>query len=327
MYKIFPIFLCHSGVPMDLLLPERLRTGDLVAVVSPASALDDPSRLDAGVRYLQGLGYRVTVGENVGRRSGYLAGTDEERAADLNAMFRNRSVRAIFCLRGGYGSPRILPFLDFPAIRRNPKIFVGYSDITALQLAFLARCALVTFHGPMVGVDMAGAMEPRAEESLWMTLTHPSPRTPIGRGKVEVRGAGRARRPGRLLGGNLSLVAALLGSKFSPSYRNALLCLEETGEEPYRVDRMMVQLANAGILDSSAALCTGAFTNCEAREKRPDSAGWGDVLRDVASRHGLPWVSGLPFGHIKAMATLPLGVVSSLDLSTGLLERTGASVR
>jgi len=312
---------------MTSLLPERLRKGDLVAVVSPASALDDPSRLEAGVRYLQGLGYRVTVGENVGKRNGYLAGTDEERAGDLNAMFRDRFVRAIFCLRGGYGSPRILPFLDFAAIRKNPKILVGYSDITALQLALLTRCGLVTYHGPMVGVDMIGTMHPAAEESLWMTLTHPSPGTAIGSGTIEVRGAGRALRTGSILGGNLSLVAALLGSKFTPSYRNALLCLEETGEEPYRVDRMMVQLANAGILDSSAALATGAFTDCESRDGKRSSPRWSDVLGDFATRHGLPWVSGLPFGHIRAMCTLPFGVSGKLDLNTGLLLRTGASVR
>jgi muramoyltetrapeptide carboxypeptidase len=316
-----------SGTSMTFLIPDRLQKGDVIGIVSPASPLDDPSRLDAGVRYLEQLGYRIKVGVNVGKRSGYLAGTDQERADDLNGMFEDRSVKAIFCLRGGYGSPRLLPLLRYPMIKRNPKIFVGYSDITALQLALLARCGLVTFQGPMVGVDMIGSMDPVAEDSLWTTLTHPSRGTTIGTGRIAVRGRGPALRRGPILGGNLSLAVSLLGSKFSPEYDDALICLEETGEEPYRIDRMMLHLTITGSLTVASAIVSGSFTACEPRNANQSSASWEEVLKDYAFRSSIPLVSGLPFGHMKGMITLPIGVLGRLDLKTGLLQRTGASVR
>jgi muramoyltetrapeptide carboxypeptidase len=312
---------------MIALLPARLRSGDVIGVVSPASALDEPSRLEAGVRYLEGLGYRVMVGEHVGKRTGYLAGTDDERAADINRMFADRRVNAIFCLRGGYGTPRILPYLRYSVIRKNPKILVGYSDITALQFALWRRCALVTYQGPMVGVDMLGHMEPLTEESFWKTLTHPSRGMVIGTGQTLVRGTGKAIRHGRRVGGNLSLIVSLLGSKYSPSFRDTLFLVEEIGEEPYRIDRMLMHLTMTGQLAGVSAMAAGSLTDCEARDHFSSSPGPELVLTEYAVRNGIPLVAGLPFGHRKEMITLPLGAAGKLDLASGTLIRSGASVR
>ena len=169
---------------MNVLVPQRLKKGDLIGIICPAGPVLDLSRLERGVRYLEGLGYRTMVGRNALRRLGYLAGTDEERAEDIHAMFTDRKVRGIFCARGGFGTPRLLSLIDYRLIAKNPKILVGYSDITALALAIWKKCRLVTYHGPMLAVDMAVDVNAFAEESLWRILTspkpHSSPRAAVG---------------------------------------------------------------------------------------------------------------------------------------------------
>lgn len=196
--------LLHFTYSMQALKPRRLRHGDLIGLVTPASPIADASRLERGVHYLESLGYRVLPAANVNKMRGYLAGTDEERAADLHALFKHKEVRAIFCIRGGYGTPRLLSLLNYRLIARNPKIFVGYSDVTALQLAFWRRCRLVSFHGPMVGVDFGEEINPFAEEWFWKLVTTSGAlgRLPIdGQTAMTLR---PGKRRGRLLGGNLS---------------------------------------------------------------------------------------------------------------------------
>ncbi len=156
---------------MPVLKPRRLSPGDLIGILAPASAVVDPSRIEQGVRYLERNGYRTLVAENVGKVRGYLAGTDQERVADIHTLFAHREVKAILCARGGYGTPRILSMLDYRLIARNPKIFVGYSDVTALQLAIWKKCGLVTYQGPMLAVDLYANVDPFAEEWFWKVLT------------------------------------------------------------------------------------------------------------------------------------------------------------
>ena len=158
---------------MEPLKPPRLKAGDLIGIISPASRIMDPTRIEKGIAYLERLGYRTIQGEHILKTYGYLAGTDEERVADLHVMFANPEVKAIMCIRGGYGTPRLLSLVDYRLIARNPKIFVGYSDITSLQLALWKKCGLVTFQGPMVGVDLPEQLDGYTEELFWRLLTSP----------------------------------------------------------------------------------------------------------------------------------------------------------
>src|SRR5262245_28308388 len=235
---------------MKLLKPPRLRRGDVIALISPASTPLPTEKIEKGVRYLESLGYRVKLGEHVAAQHGYLAGTDEQRLSDLNRMLNDSQVKAIFAVRGGYGSPRLLPFVDYRALRKRPKILVGFSDITALQLAVFRRVGLVTFSGPLPGVEFWQKPDPYTEEHFWRVLTSARRIGPLknpDNQPLRPRIRGRAR--GRLLGGNLSLVVSNLGTRFSPDYDGAVLVLEDVREEFHRLDRIFTQLRNAGILD------------------------------------------------------------------------------
>jgi muramoyltetrapeptide carboxypeptidase len=308
-------------------IPPRLHPGDLLGIIAPASPTDDPSRIERGVRYLEGLGYRTLLGRHITHRSGYLAGTDAERAEDLHAMFSDARVKGIFCLRGGYGTPRLLGMLDYRLIARNPKVFVGYSDITALHFAFRARAGLVSFHGPMVGVDMIAGMDPFAEEALWGLLTSAAKRRsllPPGSPATTLRG-GKGR--GRLLGGNLSLVVTLLGTRYFPSGGSSILYLEDVGEEPYRVDRMMTHLRNAGVLRRASGMVYGYFSDCAPKDPSAPSLTLSEILQESASAVRGPVIGGAPFGHEKKTMTLPFGVRAELDGDSGSLDLLESAVQ
>jgi len=308
---------------MEARIPRRLRKGDLLGIICPASPVADASRIERGVRYLESLGYRVRVGPNAAKSDGYLAGTDEERAADIHAMFADRTVKGIFCARGGYGTGRLLPLLDFRLIARHPKIFVGYSDITALQLALWKKCRLVTYHGPMSAVEMAGEIDPFTEESLWRTLTSAAGGLSLAEGAA-VPGAPQAR--GRLLGGNLSLIASIMGTPYQPDFRGTILFIEEIGEDPYRVDRMLVQLALAGAARRAAGTVFGQFTACVPRDAAAPTRPLGSSLADFAAKARGPVVGGFPVGHERRMATVPVGVRALLDAGNGRLTLEEAPV-
>ena len=309
---------------MDARLPRRLSTHDLIGIIAPASPVEDESKTEQGIRYLEGLGYRTVIGKHVRERTGYLAGSDDARAEDIHAMFANRRVKAVFCLRGGYGSPRLLSRLDYRLVARNPKIFVGYSDITALHLAFWSKSRLVTFHGPMLAVDMAGGMDPLAEESFWRTLTSGEDCLPLLRWEPA---ASRTKAvSGTLLGGNLSLLVSLLGTPFQPDFGKSIVFLEETGEEPYRIDRMMTQMRNAGIFRRAGGVALGAFTNCAARVSFPRTFTVDEIMQNMALMTGKPFIAGLPFGHMPGTVTLPVGIRASFDLEKGSAKSLGQAV-
>jgi muramoyltetrapeptide carboxypeptidase len=312
---------------MAILKPHRLNKGDVIGIVSPASPITDPSRIQDGVRYLESIGYRTLVGRHAEARNGYLAGTDKQRADDLHGMFRNRHVKAIFCVRGGYGTPRLLPMLNYPLVQRNPKILVGFSDITALQLALWRKCRLVTFNGPMVGVDMSPGMEAFTEEHFWRVLTSGEKAITIRLAAETTSVLRKGTAAGRLLGGNLSLLVNLLGTPFMPSLRDSILFVEEVGEDCYRVDRMLTQLRNTGILAEARAVLTGQFTDCLPMKSIPDSQTMEDVLRDVAGRLRVPFVAGLSFGHHPAKLTLPLGVAARVRTRSNTIDLLESVVR
>jgi len=305
---------------MEVLKPRRLLRGDLIGLVSPASRIADTTKIDQAVRYLEGLGYRAIVGANATKTNMYLAGTDEERATDLHAMFEDRRVKAIFCIRGGYGSPRLLPLVRYRTIARNPKIFVGYSDITALHLAIWRKTRLITFHGPMAGVDMADPMDPFTEELFWHVLTSTAK---VGRVDIpdeQPRTLVPGRGSGRLLGGNLALVASIVGTSFQPDFGGAVLYLEDVGEDPYRVDRMLTQLRDSRILPKAAAILAGQFTDCVPRDTSSPSFTVDEVIQEYTYANGVPSLAGLPFGHNRRKMTIPVGLRAKVSATARWVE-------
>lgn len=304
----------HNGV----LSPAPLKPGDTIGLVAPASPVADPMRIRAARAYFEQHGYRVRIGDHAECTNGFLAGTDEERVADLHAMAEDDDVRAIVCLRGGYGTMRILPLIDFDLFRRHPKILIGFSDITALQLALWHRCRLVTFHGPMAAVDFSGMIDPTTEQSFWSVLGGSCTSIALTDGGTEhVLQGGQCE--GTILGGNLSLVAALCGSLYLPDFHGAILLLEEVGEEPYRLDRLLLQLRLSGLTEGLRGLILGGFNDCEPRQAGP-SCSSKDVLAAFAEGLRVPCLAGCRFGHIAMKMTIPIGIHALLDTRTGMLE-------
>lgn len=298
----------------QLLKAPRLRKGDVIGLITPASAPTAPEKIERGVRYLENLGYRVKVGQHVGAQYGYLAGTDAQRIEDLNTMLRDPQVNAIFAIRGGYGTPRLLPMVDYAAVKRSPKILVGYSDLTSLQLALFKRTGLVTFSGPMPGVEFWDRPDPYTEEHFWRMVTSASkighlpnpPEVPL-----VVRRGGKAQ--GRLLGGNLALMVANLGTRYSPDYKDALLVLEDIHEDLHRIDRMFTQLRNAEILSKMSGLLLGYFTDCKASEPEKPHLTLEQILTEVITWVTQPVAEQFQYGHIPRKLTIPLGLMARFD--------------
>jgi muramoyltetrapeptide carboxypeptidase len=311
-----------------VLRPPALRPGDRVALVSPAGP-PSPERVERGVELLRSWGFDVHLAPHaLGTPGGpsYLAAADDLRLADLNAALRDPSVRGVFCTRGGYGTQRLVDRLDLDAVRRDPKVVVGFSDITGLQAALWARCRLVTFHGPGAAWDDARSGR-RSADSLRSAVTDPAHRPVLAASPSEPTSAVRVDGPavdGTLLGGNLSLLAAACGTPDAPRLAGAVLLVEEVGEAPYRVDRLLTQLRRSGALDGVVGVAVGQFTHC-------DDPGGGtgvvDVLAERLGDLGVPVLGGLPVGHGADQLTVPLGVRVLLDTRAGTLSLLQPGVR
>jgi muramoyltetrapeptide carboxypeptidase len=304
-------------------IPERLNPGDTIAIVAPASAPPDPKNIDRSVAALQRLGFKAKLAPNVRKRWGFLAGTDRERASDLMKMFTDRSVKGIICVRGGYGTGRLLPLLDYRTIGANPKAFIGYSDITSLHCAFLAKSNLVSFHGPMPNSDFVKPRCPNfTRQSFLRTLMNAAAPGSIcdGYKKKTVTILRRGIASGPLVGGNITLLCASLGTPYHPPFKGCILFFEDLDEVPYRFDRMLTQLLNAGLLQKVAGVAIGINAGCKDPKAR-NSKEYRQTLEDVFKERLLPLkvpvVAGLPFGHISLNATLPVGVRVTLDGNKG----------
>jgi len=302
---------------MTCILPQKLQKGDKIGIVTPASPPYGAKRkyFEKGVIYLQQKGFEVVQGRNVHAERGYLAGTDEQRAADISRMFGDPAVRAIFCTRGGYGTPRLLDLIDYETIQKNPKVFAGYSDITALELAILRQTGLVTFSGPMVAVEMGKGMDEFTEQSFWRTITDNRPigevLMPTGH-ELKIYNSGRAE--GRLIGGCLSLITPLVGTKYQPNFDDAILIIEDIGEEIYRLDRHLAQLKLAGILNRLAGIVLGQFLEWEPKDENPDPfLTLEEVFADYFSDLNIPIVGNFPYGHGDVKITVPIGTRAILD--------------
>lgn len=305
--------------------PKKLQTGDTIGLISPGFILPDSTKYDEIIYQIQKLGYKVKEGPNARNRYGYLAGTDKERAADLNAMFADDSVDAIMPFRGGWGGNRILPLINFDMIRDNPKILVGYSDITTLLLSIFARTGLVTFHGP-VG------------KSKWTDFTTQHFKDVLtGQQRVfdipkdlcedcdELAVITPGQATGTLLGGNLSVLSAMMGSEYLPDWENSILFLEDVGEDVYRLDRMLTQLKLNGVLEKISGFVFGQCTSCERSSS--NSLTLEQVFDDHIKPLGIPAFSGAMIGHIDNMLTLPVGLPVRMSTQDGTIKLTEDAVR
>jgi muramoyltetrapeptide carboxypeptidase len=303
--------------------PDRLNYGDTIGIVAPASAPPDPKNIDRSVAVLERLGFKAKLAPNVRKRWGFLAGSDRDRASDLMRMFTDHQVKAIICVRGGYGTARLLPLLDYRTIRANPKIFIGYSDITSLHCAFLVKSNLVSFHGPMLNSDFVKADFPDFTlQSFLKTLMQPSAPGSIcdGYKRKTVTILRRGKATGPLIGGNITLLCASLGTPYQPSFKNSILFFEDLDEVPYRFDRMLTQLHNAGLLQQIAGIAIGINANCKdpkAKHAKEYRQSLEDVFKERLLPLRVPVVAGLPFGHIPLNATLPVGLLVTLDAVRG----------
>ena len=284
-----------------MIKPSKLSSGATIGVIAPAGPIYKAQRIWDGAKVLEKLGFSVVISDNCFLKHGYLAGDDFIRAEDINKFFSNKNIDGIICLRGGYGCSRILNYIDYNNIRNNPKVFVGYSDITALHSAFHRYCNLVTFHGPMVASDLADNYTFNTDALIDSISGNISLR------KFELIPVITGDTKGVIIGGNLSLIASLVGTSYQEDFRDKILFLEEIGEEPYSIDRMLHQLKHSGAFNNIRAVILGQFTQCEPEDKEK-SLGLQYVIKDFFSRINLPVYSDLQAGHGDVKITLPLGV-------------------
>jgi len=283
------------------IIPARLRPGDTVGIVAPSSPFNRKT-FDQGIRTLESMGFQTSVPDGLDQKERYLAGPDSHRAALVNRFFADREIKAILCAKGGFGSIRILSLLDYPSIRENPKVFVGFSDVSALLAVLYAKCGLVTFHGPMVTTlgsateETRGALISAVSSNIKLEL---KPR----RGTIVQPGSAS----GPVIGGNLTTLCHLLGTPFEPDFKGHILLLEDRGEETYRIDRMLTQMKYAGCFDGLAGIFLGSFEDCG----KPD-----DVIRvvtDIFKDFAIPILAGFEIGHGGNNIAIPIGLKATLD--------------
>jgi muramoyltetrapeptide carboxypeptidase len=297
------------------ILPKRLNKGDLIGLVTPGSSVSEEELTDC-ISKLEGLGFRTTHNDTVLSEYGYFAGPDQERADELMAMFAREDVNAIWCVRGGYGSIRILDLLDYEVIRQNPKALIGYSDITAILTAIYQESGLVTFHGPVVTSEFNSF----SKRSIRKVLMYPAEdyKYPYKREK-ETRENPEYDRytltggvaEGELIGGNISVLDSIIGTRFETDFKDKLVYLEDVGEKTYRIDKMVFHLLSGTNLKQAAGIVMGVFDECNINEEPTLSL--REALDDLLKPLGIPVSYGLSFGHIKRQFTIPTGIRTEFD--------------
>jgi muramoyltetrapeptide carboxypeptidase len=315
-----------------IIKPKRLATGDTIGIIAPASGAEK-EKFDAGVAMLEASGFKTKVGKFARGDRGIFSGTDKERLHDLMWAFTDKDIDAVWCIRGGDGAPRLLPDIDFEVIKKNPKIFVGYSDITSLHVAISQATGLVTFHGPGASSTFSDYTKTHVFNALTGAATpykieiadgnrEKSKSSPLFKTETVRRGKCR----GRLIGGNLSLLAALAGTPYAlRDLKGKILFIEDVNERPYRIDRMLTQLRQSTDLKSLAGVALGIFDGCNPPEGKPSQTAQ-DVIKDRLGDLGVPVVYGLSFGHIRDQCTLPIGIEAELDADNATLTLVESAV-
>jgi muramoyltetrapeptide carboxypeptidase len=316
-----------------LIKPKALKQGDTVGLITPSTEVIDPDRLALAAMTLKFFGLRVKMGSNVGKRSVNYTGSVNARLDDLHAMFSDKAVDGVFAVRGGYGSGHLLDKIDYSVIRKNPKIFLGYSDITALHLAIYKRAGVVTFHGPVAVSSYTDYTQAAFRKALFDRrpigrLTNPQESNQL-RPEHHLRTVRGGKASGQLIGGNLSLIAATMGTEFEIDTRGKILFLEDVGEQPYSLDRMLTHMRLAGKLDSAAGIIFGECAECAPRDYKPSMASpysLGEVVDNILGGLKIPVLYGLTIGHTADQLTLPMGVKATLDADNGFLDITESAV-
>lgn len=307
---------------------KKLKFGDTLGFIAPSGAVRTEGAIERAVQETERMGFKVKLGESAGKKYGYLSGTDELRARDINAMFADDEVDAIVCLRGGYGAMRILDKIDYDLIARHPKIFVGFSDITALHIALLNRCGLATFHGPMAAANWAGKpLDDFSRDSMYRSLMNAVPAGELSNPPEYPRqmvNPGQAE--GLLVGGNLMLIASSLGTPWEIDTKGRIIFIEEVGERTYCVDRMLTQLRLAGKFDECAGVVFGDFADCPV-EYPEFGLTLEEIIREVVAPCGKPIFTGLRCGHCTPKLTLPFGVKCRMDAEKCTLTVLESAVR
>ena len=303
--------------------PKRLKRGDTVAVIAPSSGVS-PEEFEKALRNLDELGLKWKVGKSARARNGFLAGSDQERLDDLHRAFSDREIKAVWCARGGYGASRLLPNINFDLIGKNPKIFIGYSDITALHTAIYQNTGLVVFHGPVAASTFSDYTRNHAANVLMnpsatyqIELAPDDAREDSNLFRTETITGGKC--SGELIGGNLSLLTALAGTPFAlRNLKGKILFVEDVNEQPYRVDRMLTQLKQSTDLRQLAGIALGVFEGCDPRDADA-SQSLIEVLKDRLGDLRIPVIYGLSFGHVRDQFTLPIGIRAELDTEKATL--------
>ncbi|MEM6401743.1 MAG: LD-carboxypeptidase [Cyanobacteria bacterium P01_D01_bin.116] len=308
--------------PTKIIKPPRLKIGDTVGLISPAGIIN-PEDVKEAREIFTSLGLKVKPGRHILDRYGYLAGTDRNRAGDVNAMFADKSVKAIIAMRGGWGGNRILPLLNYNSIRANPKIIMGYSDITSLLLAIIARSGLVTFHGPVATSTWNDFTWKYVKSILFDAQVVAMNNTLVTKLSRKIITPGKAK--GKFIGGNLSVINSMLGSSYLPTWKDSILFIEDIGEDIYRVDRMLVQLKNAGILNQISGFVFGQCTRCSTGDE--PSLTLMQVLQEHIRPLNIPAWYGSMIGHIRDKFTVPVGINVEIDANTGIIKMLEAAVR
>ena len=299
-----------SPVNDNPIRPPRLKPGDTIGVVAPAGPFD-PEIFSQGLSTVESLGFRTLVSDEIFEKTGYLAGNDMQRARLVNQFFKDSAIDAIICARGGFGSLRILPLVDFDVVRKNPKVFIGFSDITALLTAITTRSGLVSFHGPVV-TTLAKAPKITCN-TLLGAISSETPLEVQPANGVVIQ-AGRAQGP--LIGGNLTTLCHLLGTPYEPGFKHRILLLEDRVEALYRIDRMLFQMKIAGCFDGIAGLVLGSFEGCGSLD------GVFQVFEDHFRDISAPIIAGFDVGHGARNVTMPFGIDAILDTDKQLLSFT-----
>jgi muramoyltetrapeptide carboxypeptidase len=303
--------------------PIALKSGDAVAITSPAGAVWDDAQVETFTTILKSFGFNVIHGKTLTEKSGYFAGTDELRSNELNELFANKNVKGIFCMKGGWGCARLLDKIDYTLIEKNPKVLIGFSDITALLIAITTKTGLITFHGPVGNSGWNDFTKSIFTNVTMVAKSYNFPENPATENTPVIINIGKA--TGELVGGNLTVLSSLIGSGYLPDWKNKILFLEEVREEPYSIDRMLTQLKLSGILNSISGFVFGKCAKCLAEEPQK-SFTFHEVLMQHIQPLGIPAFYGAMIGHIENKLTLPIGIKASMDAEKGTISLNENSV-
>ena len=298
--------------------PLRLEEGDTIGFITPGSFIDDES-LEMAVGQVEGLGFKVVLSKNIRAKKGFIAGTDQQRIDDLHWAFSDKNIKAVWCARGGYGCGRLLPLINFRIIKNNPKIFIGFSDVTTLVNAIYQKTGLITFHGPVGASDftdftkkylMAVLVEGAQRLEIKLPERHDEVVDPLVFYPKKIKG--------ELAGGNLSILAAMAGTEHAVDFKNKIAFIEDIGEKPYRIDRMLTQLRQACRLGQACGIALGDFSGCDSIDE--NSLTLKETLTDRLQFKGMPVGYRFPFGHTSDHCTLPIGINAELDVENKIIK-------